>query len=229
MIAIVTGANRGIGLEVTRQLALLGYTVILGSRNQLNGEQAKADIGNPDNVIVHELDVSSKASVQKLAEFIRARFGQLNVLVNNAGINYDTWNTVLNSDLNEIRQTLETNVLGAWAMIQSFGSLLELSGNGRIVNVSSGAGAIQGMSGGTPGYSMSKTAMNVLTIKAAAELRSKGILVNSVCPGWVRTDMGGSAATRSVEKGAETIVWAATLDSDGPTGRFFRDKREISF
>ena len=229
MLALVTGGNKGIGFEITRQLADLGHTVLLGSRNLERGLAARKQMGDPDNVQVIQLDVSDTESIKALYDQIRSEYNRLDVLVNNAGINYDTWHNTFNADLDNVRETLETNLFGAWAMIRQFIPLMQSNHYGRVVNVSSGAGAIHGMSSGTPGYAISKAAMNVLTIKAAQLIRSGDILINSVCPGWVRTEMGGSSAPRSPQHGAETIVWAATLPKGGPTGKFFRDKNEIDF
>lgn len=227
MIALVTGANKGIGLETVRQLANEGHTVYLGSRNIDKGLEAKKQIGDDDHVKVMQLDVTDTASVEKAYQTIVTEFGQLDILINNAGINYDTWQNTLNADLENVRETLETNLFGAWSMLQTFIPLMERNNYGRVVNVSSGSGALTGMASGTPGYSISKTALNVLTIKTA-QLVSHNVLINSVCPGWVRTEMGGSSAPRSVSEGAETIVWAANLPKGAPSGKFFRDKKEIS-
>lgn len=228
-IALITGSNKGIGLEVVRQLAQLGHRVILCSRDESRGQNAQSQISSSGDIVYHQLDVTDQKSVNDIYEFVVAEFGRLDTLVNNAGINYDTWQNALDADLDNVRETLETNLFGAWAMIQKFLPLMQQHGYGRIVNVSSGAGAIQGMGAGTPGYAISKTALNVLTIKAAAQVSNSDVLINSVCPGWVRTEMGGAGAPRSVEKGAETIVWAALLEKNGPSGLFFRDKKEIHF
>ncbi|MEL6673885.1 MAG: SDR family oxidoreductase [Bacteroidota bacterium] len=229
-IALVTGASRGLGLETTRQLAQKGYQVILSCRNTAKGEaaiQGWKDV--QDQIVVHELEINSEESVQRMLAFVQQTYGRLDVLVNNAAINYDTWQNALDADLAEVHQTIETNVFGAWRMIQAFAPLFQQQQRGCIVNVSSGAGAMTGMQGGTPGYSLSKAALNVLTIKAAHQLGQAGIKVNSVCPGWVRTDMGGASAPRSVAEGAKGIVWAATLASDGPSGGFFRDGKAINW
>ena len=229
MIALVTGANKGIGLEVTRQLALMGHTVYLGSRDLLRGQAAKKQIGNPENVHVIQLDVSHQGSINDAYNTFVSQSDRLDILINNAGINYDTWHNTLHADLDNVRETLDTNLFGAWSMMQKFIPLMQQQGYGRVVNVSSGAGAIANMSSGTPGYAISKVGMNVLTIKAAQLVQNTNILVNSVCPGWVRTDMGGSGATRSVSEGAETIIWAALLPKGSASGKFFRDKKEIAF
>lgn len=229
-IALVTGANRGIGLEVCRQLLKLGHTVILSSRNKEKGQKAIQKLGNQNpNLIYHQLDVTDIKSIETLKNFIQNRFEKLDVLVNNAGINYDTWHNALNADLIESRQTLEVNLFGAWQMCQSFIPMMKDNGFGRIVNVSSGSGQFHTMGGGTPAYAISKAGMNVLTIKLAKLTEGTGVLVNTLCPGWVRTDMGGMNATRSVEEGASGIIWAATLPDNGPNGGFFRDGQPIEW
>src|SRR5207245_2138927 len=162
------------------------------------------------------------------AREVADRFGRLDVLVNNAAITYDTWQTPLTADLDVVREAMETNVLGAWRVAKAFSGLLRGSAHGRLVNVSSGAGSLTGMGSGTPAYSVSKAALNALTLMLAAEFRGSGVLVNAVCPGWVATDMGG-AGGRPVRDGAASVVWAATLPDDGPTGGFFRDGRPLKW
>jgi NAD(P)-dependent dehydrogenase (short-subunit alcohol dehydrogenase family) len=227
-IALVTGSNRGIGLEVARQLVSNNVNVILTSRREKEDLHTIPLLAHP-RIFHHRLDVTDPGSIAEMKAYVMRSYGRLNILVNNAAINYDTWNQASTADLDEIQATLETNLMGPWRMAQTFIPLLKREKWARIVNVSSGSGAITGMGGGTPGYSVSKAALNVLTIKLAAELSGHNILVNSVCPGWVRTDMGGPSAPRSVAEGAETIVWAALLPDDGPNGKFLRDKREIPF
>ncbi len=229
-VALVTGANRGIGLEVARQLARLGFTVILGARDAAKGEEAAARLGGEGaGVIARRLDVTDEGSVEELRRWTGERFGKLDVLVNNAAILYDSWQRAAGANLETVREAFETNTLGAWRMSKAFGPLLGESGRGLIVNVSSESGSLALMGAGTPAYSVSKAALNALTRMLAAELKSSGILVNSVCPGWVKTDMGGPDAPRSVEEGAAGIVWAATLPDDGPTGGFFRDGRPLDW
>jgi NAD(P)-dependent dehydrogenase (short-subunit alcohol dehydrogenase family) len=170
------------------------------------------------------LDIDDPADIAALA----ARTPRLDVLVNNAAIDYDTDARALTADLDRVRRDLDTNLFGAWRMAQAFAPHLRASGHGRLVNVSSGAGSITEMtSGRTPAYSTSKLALNGLTRMLAAELREDGVLVNSVCPGWTATDMGGGG--RPVSEGARGITWACLLDDDGPTGGFFRDGREIAW
>ncbi|MEM1408420.1 MAG: SDR family oxidoreductase [Bacteroidota bacterium] len=229
-IALVTGANRGIGLEVCRQFLDLGHHVILTSRDEDKGRKAAAELNGDKNLTYHPLDVGSDESVMAVKGFVEREFGRLDILVNNAGINYDTWQTAVGADLEESHYTLEINLFGPWRMSQAFIPLMKKKGYGRIVNVSSGAGALNGMRGGTPAYSVSKAGLNALTIKLAAEVQEPNILVNAVCPGWVRTDMGGSDADRSVEEGAKGIIWAATIEEgNGPNGGFFRDGKKLEW
>jgi NAD(P)-dependent dehydrogenase (short-subunit alcohol dehydrogenase family) len=228
-VALVTGANRGIGLELVRQLAGRGYTAILGSRDPERGEAAAAELrGQGLEVEVRAVDVADPAAIEALGASLERDPGRLDVLVNNAGIHYDTWQTGVDADLDVVREALETNLLGAWRTAQACLPLLRRSPHGRLVNVSSGAGSITGMGGGTPAYSVSKAALNALTRILAAELRAEGILVNAVCPGWVATDMGG-AGGRPVEDGAASVMWAVELPDDGPTGGFFRDGRPVDW
>jgi len=223
-VSIVTGGNRGIGLEVCRQLAELGHTVVLGSRDLEKGARAAADLNG--DITVCQLDVSDSDSVDRAAAWVRDRFGAADVLVNNAAILYDTANRALTVDLEVVREGLETNVFGAWRMVQAFLPLLRRSDHGRIVNVSSEAGSLASMGGGAPTYKVSRAGLNALTRLLAAELRRDGVLVNSICPGWVATDMGGPGG-RPVSEGAASVVWAVTLPDDGPTGGFFRDGRPV--
>jgi len=224
-VALVSGANRGIGREVVRQLAVRGVTTILGSRDEEKGRTAAEGIDG--EVVVRRLDVTDEKGIQNLAHEVEEEFGRLDVLVNNAGVSMGSGRRGVNADLDVVRETLELNLFGAWRLCQVFVPLMQRNNYGRIVNVSSGMGALNEMGGGSPAYRVSKTALNALTRLLASELRGSGILVNSVCPGWVRTDMGGSGAARSVEEGADTLVWAATLADNGPTGGFFRDRRPI--
>ena len=228
-VALVTGSNRGIGYATVKELLKLGQSVVLTSRKEKDGHKAVSELEKFGNVIYHQLDVSDPVSVEKIAKFIENTFGRLDILINNAGINYDTWQKAVDADLTQVEETLNTNLYGAWRMSQAFIPLMKKNTYGRIVNVSSGSGAFAEMGSGTPAYSISKAALNVLTIKLALEVKNDRILVNAVCPGWVRTKMGGPSAPRSLEKGAETIVWAATLPDNGPTGSFFRDKKKIEW
>ena len=226
-VALVSGANRGIGREIVRQLAEKRITTILGSRDEEKGRTAAE--GMNGNVVVKRLDVIDEDSVYRLASFVEDEFGRLDILINNAGIANDSGQRGVDADLSSVREALEANLFGAWRLCEAFVPLMQLNDYGRIVNVSSGMGALNDMGGGSPAYRVSKTALNALTRILASELRGSGILVNSVSPGWVRTDMGGSDASRSVEEGADTPIWAATLPDNGPTGGFFRDRRPVSW
>ena len=235
VVALVTGANRGIGLEIAKQLSKSEIEVILASRNSANGEAAAKKLARDSmkKVVPMELDVLDQVSVEKLLDEVERTFGRLDILVNNAAILIDKDNvTTSNTDLETVNATLQTNLIGAWRMCRAFIPLMKKNGYGRIVNVSSGSGEFEYMatSGGYwPAYSVSKASLNALTVMLASELRGTNILVNAVCPGWVRTDMGGTNATRSVEEGAATPVWLATLDDGGPTGHNFFDKKQISW
>ena len=227
MVALVSGGNRGIGLEICRQLADRGYTVILGSRDEEQGREAAEKLDG--DVHARQLDVADEESVDRLAGSIEEDFRSLDVLINNAGISNDDGQGGVDADLDRVREALEANLFGAWRLCEVAIPLMRRNGYGRIVNVSSGLGALEDMGGGQPGYRLSKAGLNVLTRILSSELRGAGILVNSVCPGWVQTDMGGSNASRTVEEGADTPVWAATLQDNGPTGGFFRDRRPIAW
>jgi NAD(P)-dependent dehydrogenase (short-subunit alcohol dehydrogenase family) len=225
-VALVTGANRGIGLEVCRQLAERGYRVVLAARDRDKGERAAQGLRGDVHAV--QLDVADPESVRAAAAWIEADVGHLDALVNNAAILYDTWQRGVDADLDQVREALDTNLLGAWRVTQATLALLRRSPAGRIVNVSSGAGALNDMGGGTPAYRTSKAALNALTRILASELRGERILVNAICPGWVATDMGGPGG-RPVRDGAAGIVWAVELPDDGPTGGFFRDGRPIAW
>jgi NAD(P)-dependent dehydrogenase (short-subunit alcohol dehydrogenase family) len=227
-VALVTGANRGIGLEVCRQLAERDFVVLLTARDAAKAKNAATKLGNLARVEPLVLDVANASSIKKAAAEVASRYGYLDVLVNNAGINYDTWETVEKADINgTVMETITTNLLGPWRICQAFLPLLRKSRAGRIVNVSSESGSLANMGAGPPAYQVTKAALNALTRTLAGELRGSRILVNAVCPGWVATDMGGAGAPRSVGEGAAGIVWAATLPDKGPTGGFFRDGKPL--
>ncbi|MDG4882958.1 SDR family NAD(P)-dependent oxidoreductase [Mesorhizobium sp. WSM4884] len=223
-VALVTGGNRGIGLETARQLAGLGFNVLIGVRDLAKGEAAASKLGGKVEAIA--LDVAAPDAAARAVAEVERRFGRLDVLVNNAAIHYDPSARALKPDWSVIREAFETNVFGAWRVAAAFAPLLGASGHGRLVNVSSEGGSLASMGAGAPAYSTSKATLNALTRILSAELRGSGVLVNSVCPGWVATDMGG-AGGRPVAQGAAGIVWAATLPDDGPTGGFFRDGKRL--
>ena len=229
-IALVTGAYRGLGLETVKQLAELGHKVVLTARKSVKGEQAAASLRAQGlDVYYHDLEVNDDQSISKIAVFLDDNFGRLDVLVNNAGIHYDIGNKVIDPQWQLVQEATDTNYLAPWKVTVGLLPLLKQSNSARIVMVSSGAGSLRDVTPGSPAYSASKAALNMLTIQLAASLQEDGIKVNAVCPGWVRTDMGGDAAPRSVEEGAAGIVWAATLADDGPTGGFFRDGKTINW
>jgi NAD(P)-dependent dehydrogenase (short-subunit alcohol dehydrogenase family) len=228
-IALVTGANRGIGSEVVRQLAGLGHTVYLGSRTLANGASVAADLRAQGlDVRALQLDIDDVDSIRRASSAVEDAHGRLDVLVNNAAIHYDTGNYATSPDFGIVREALRTNVFGAWNVLLATLALLRKSQSACVVNVSSGAGSLAEMGAGFSGYQLSKVSLNALTRMWADELRSDGILVNSVCPGWVATDMGGNGG-RPVADGAAGVVWAATLSPQGPTGGFFRDGVSIAW
>lgn len=218
-IAVVSGANRGIGREVARQLAQRNFTVLAGARDP--GAAAPV-AGQGFDVRFRRLDVTDQATVDALAGEVEREFGRLDVLVNNAAIHYDTWQSAADPDLTIVDEAWETNVIGPWRLCRAMLPLLHRSTGARIVNVSSEGGSLAGMGSGTPAYRVTKAALNALTRILAAELRGHRILVNAVCPGWVATDMGGPGG-RPVEEGAASVLWAVDLPDGGPTGGFFRD------
>ncbi len=227
-VAVVSGANRGIGLEIARQLATTGLRVVMGARDGAKGSEAAERLsGQGLDVTARALDVADQGSVDAFAGAVEADLGGVDVLVNNAGVIGDTGASGLEADLDEVKRTLETNLFGAWRLAEAVVPLMRGRGGGRIVNLSSGTGQLSDMNGGAPAYRVSKTSLNALTRIFASELDDEGIKVNSACPGWVRTDMGGSGARSSVEEGADTPVWLATLPDDGPTGGFFRGRESI--
>jgi len=229
-VAVVTGANRGIGLEICRQLAKLGgIHVVLTARDAKKGEAAAKKLRDEKlDVESCALDVNSEESIRAFAGWLEGAHKRCDILVNNAGIMADPRGSrVLDSKVATWRETLDTNLIGPLLMIQALAPMMKKSRYGRIVNMSSQLGQLADMGAGTPSYRVSKAALNALTRTLAAELGGSGILVNSMSPGWVRTDMGGAGAPRSVEQGADTAVWLATLPDDGPNGSWFLDRKPI--
>ena len=228
-VALVTGANRGIGLEVCRQLAEAGCAVILSARDGAKADAAARALARDGlHVSAQVLDVTGERSILDAVAAINARFGRIDILVNNAAVLTDE-SSILSTSTDDFRRTLETNVLGAITTAHVVVPGMIERRFGRIVNVSSTAGQCRQTSSFAPAYSISKTALNAYTRQLAAAAAGTGVLVNAACPGWVRTDMGGSAAPRSIRQGADTIVWLATLPDDGPSGGFFSDRRQIEW
>jgi NAD(P)-dependent dehydrogenase (short-subunit alcohol dehydrogenase family) len=264
-IVLVTGANRGIGLEICKQLDRNNCLIILCSRDLNKGMKAAQSLSK--NVIVKQLDVTNNNQIRLLKDFVNDNFGHLDVLINNAGVGSDqngsnffsntkrsikkhfhgTYKALkiikplvvksklldeniraLHTSVDQARKTMETNLFGPWSMINNFVPLLKKSSCGKIINISSGMGALGNLSGHYPDYSMSKSALNALTIMYSNELKTTGIKINAVCPGWVKTDMGGPDAPLSVIEGADTAVWL-TLSDEIPTGCFFKERKIIDW
>src|SRR5690349_12249811 len=230
-IALVTGGNRGIGFEICRQLAAGGLSVVLGARDAGQGKSAAKTLkeeGLP--VEFHRLDVTSCRSIRACVAALAERHGRIDVLVNNAGVMIDPRGSrFVDSKLDTYRDTLEVNLYGPLQLAQAVVPLMKAKRYGRIVNMSSGLGQLSEMDTGTPAYRISKTALNALTRILAAEFHGYNVLVNSACPGWVRTRMGGEGAPRTPAEGADTAVWLATLPDGGPTGSYFRDRKPIAW
>ncbi|MEY2572456.1 MAG: hypothetical protein QOJ87_669 [Verrucomicrobiota bacterium] len=224
--ALVTGANKGIGFEVARELARMGFRVFLGARNAKAGRAAAEKLQSEGEVVFLEIDISNEKSIAGAADELARQSEHLDVLVNNAGILLDEDKSALTLTPDVFEKTLRTNTLGPWLVAEAFAPLLKKGREPRIVNVSSGGGQLEdGADGWAPAYCVSKTALNGVTVQLAAALPK--FAVNSVCPGWVRTDMGGENATRSVAEGAGTIVWLATAAPHDLTGKFVKDRKVI--
>lgn len=229
-VALVTGSNKGIGLEIVRQLSKEGFKTILTSRDETRGLEALNKLKEEGlDVDYCQLEVINPESIKKAYDYIEKTYGRLDVLVNNAGIFNQHTQDVFNVDINEIKEVVETNFYGALLVTQEFIKLMKKNNYGRIVNVSSGMGQLHDMGGGSYGYRISKVSLNAITKIMASELSGTNILVNTMCPGWVKTDMGGSSAPRSVDQGADTAVWLSKLEDNGPSGKFFRDRKEIAW
>jgi NAD(P)-dependent dehydrogenase (short-subunit alcohol dehydrogenase family) len=234
-VAVVTGGNRGVGREVCRQLALLGFAVVLGSRDLRKGELAAKEL-DPEGsrIVACHLEVDNTLSVNAMADWVKQRFGRADVLVNNASTMYDQWATASNADLGTVAEAVDINLFGPWRVIHALLPMLRSSPRPRIVNVSSEGGSIAIMAGGSPAYSVSKAGLNALTRLLAAELARDGILVNAVAPGWPQGTQGpqgpqapqghqGPHEGRSLSQAASSVIWAVTIPNGGPTGTFTRD------
>src|SRR5258705_4561072 len=227
-IALVTGGNRGIGLEICRQLAKAGIRVLLGSRDSAKGAAAAAElIAAKLSVEVTRLDVANDQSIVECMNWIRRDVKRLDILVNNAGIMVGDADDAPEEEIRIVRETMQTNVYGPLLLSRLAIPIMKSRRYGRIVNLSSGMGSLTEMGPGYIAYRMSKAGINVVTRVLAAEVEGMGILVNSADPGWVKTDMGGRGASRTVYKGAETPVWLAPVPEDGPTAGFFLDRKAI--
>jgi len=228
--ALVTCGNRGIGFEACRQLAKVGFTVILASRDESKGLRAVDELKSENlDILYHKLDVTSRDDVDKIVRFIEKEIGRLDVLVNNAGVYLDEGRNLLDIEDEVMKTTKDVNLMGPFYLCRAIVPIMNKNKYGRIVNVSSGLGSVSSMSAGTGAYKISKAALNSLTRIIAAEVDSKQIKVNSLSPGWVRTGMGGKHANRTPKEATEGIIWLATLPEDGPTGGFFRDQKQLSW
>lgn len=230
-VALVTGANKGIGYEIARQLGKRGFTVFMGARDKHLGREASEALCKEgyDTIFV-ELDVCDPVSITNATGTVSQKADHLDVLINNAAILEHEGVAITSLNVESLDRTMQTNVNGPILVTQFFHSFLEKApAGGRIINVSSSAGSLTTMQTYAPAYSISKAALNAVTRQFSACFRDKNIAVNSVDPGWVRTDMGGSGADRSTEQGADTIVWLATEAPVTETGKFWRDKKEIAW
>ncbi len=229
-ITVVTGASRGLGRAAVRHLATVeGHLVVATARNRADIEPLRSQLQSAGHPIeCRQLDVTDDDSVAALGGWLSERFGRVDVLINNAGISIDRYSTsLLELPLDALRTTLDTNLFGVLRVTQALVPLMRVSRAGRVVNLASGMGQLSDMAAGVPAYRISKTALNALTRILAAEMAGSRIKVNSVCPGWCRTDLGGPDAPRSPEEGIDSVIWLATLPEDGPSGGFFRDRQAI--
>ncbi len=233
-VAVVTGGNRGMGLATCKVLAEKGFHVLLASRNLESGKAAAKVLSDQGlSIEAVKLEVTSQTDIDALADYLRDTHGRVDVLINNAGILIDgdlgNPTSICDADVEVIRKTIEINTVAPMMLTKALLPLMQQVGTGRIVNISSGMGQLSDMGGQHPGYRISKTALNAVTAIFAAELKDSGISINAVCPGWVRTDMGGSNADRSAEQGVDTAVWLATSADAGQSGGFYRDRQLIDW
>ena len=232
-VALVTGANRGIGQEVAKSLAKKGMAVAVACRDLEKGKAVVQEITKAGGeAFAVRLDVSDAATIPTACQEVLGKWGRIDVVVNNAGVFLDSHNnsSVFKASTETVLKTFKTNTLGPMLLMQTVLPHMIERGTGRVINVSSGMGQLSEMDAGYPGYRLSKTSLNALTRIFAAETKEKpGIMVNSICPGWVKTDMGGPNAQRSLEQGADTIVWLATDETVKATGQFFRDRKPMAW
>ncbi|MDZ4815088.1 MAG: SDR family oxidoreductase [Verrucomicrobiota bacterium] len=229
-IALVTGGNRGIGLEICRQLAGRGLRVMLAARNQDVGEQAVEKLAKEGKKVEFlELDVSKPETFEKLALDLESKIPKLDILINNAAIFPEPKHTFLDVTQEEILEVFQTNLFGPLFLTRALVPLLKKTDSPRVINLSSGLGSLSEAGGGFAAYRLSKIALNGVTANLDKELKESGILINSMCPGWVKTDMGGPNADRSVDQGADTAVWLALDEPNKTSGKFFRDRKEIDW
>jgi NAD(P)-dependent dehydrogenase (short-subunit alcohol dehydrogenase family) len=231
-IAVITGASRGLGRATAQALADQGYQVVVTARDASAASATAADIGH--GAAAHQLDVSSDEQVATLARWLEQEYGKVDVLVNNAGAIFERHDdefgiSAATVPASTVLAAVNTNSLGAYRVTQALAPLLVASGDARVVNVTSGMGQLSEMGPGYPAYRISKTALNAVTRVFHNELSHGGVTVNSVCPGWVKTDMGGGGASLEIEEGIDTIVWLATLPAGGPSGGFFKRRRQLDW
>jgi len=226
---LITGGHKGIGFAICKGLLAEGFNVILAARSLDKAKQAIEKLPSPTQVRPIALDVTDDASIRHAVENLRQEIGYLDVLINNAGIYPDEGVNILTIPRDLLTLAMDTNAFSPIQIVQAFLPLLEKASAARIINVSSGYGELSGLSANVPSYCLSKLALNGATIMLAEALQSKKIAVYAMCPGWVRTDMGGASAPRSPEQGADTAIWLATEASPNLSGKFFRDRQEISY
>lgn len=229
-IALVTGANRGIGFETCRQLAKRDVQVILTSRDEAKGRVAVDKLAAEGlGLEYHQLDVTDRDGIERVRDYVESTYGQLDILVNNAAIYIDERHSLLALDYDVLQSTMEANAYGPLLLTQAFVPLMRRNNYGRIVNLSSGIGELSDLGSSWPAYRLSKILLNIQTRIIAGELEGSNILINAMCPGWVRSDMGGPNAPKSIADGADTAVWLSLLPDDGPQGGYFRDRRAIEW
>ena len=227
-IALITGGNRGIGYAIAQGLLKADFQVIIGSRSLEKGKEAAEKLNFP-LVSAVEIDIANDNSIDKAFNELNAKIDRLDVLINNAGIYPDNGFNILTIDRDLLNKTLNVNTFGAILVTQKFLPLLEQADKARVINYSSGYGQLAGLSANVPSYCLSKLTLNGATIMLADALYSKNITVNAVDPGWVSSDMGGENAPRTVEQGADTAIWLATVDSVKDSGKLWRDRSISSF